>query len=458
MNSFLNYDAILARLLALKAWVISNIFVWENLVQILEQVSLLLLAWIVGTIIGRWLRRIILSRRKDDTLKNKFITGILARFLALLPLIFSIFVLWLSIQTISRIGQQTFLLNLVLNLSMAWVVIQLATSVILDRFWSKIIAATCWLFAALNILGVLDKTVYLLDSIGFSVGDVKLNLLSLIKAVFALFILLRGVNWVSGNLEKKLATVSELTPSTRLMLTKSINITMIVMVTLIALNSVGIDLSALALLSGAIGVGIGFGLQKIVGNFISGLILLSDKSVKPGDVVQLQDVYGHVKHMGGRCVSVVTRDEKEYLIPNEDLITQQVINWSYSTRKIRIKVPVGISYDADPHKAIALIENAAKGIERVLRDPAPKCLLVGFGDNSVDLQFRFWIRDPQNGVANITSKVMLSIWDILKANEIEIPYPQRDIHLDPESSIRVVNVTDKTFESKMNLDTMEESS
>lgn len=443
MDSFFNYDALLVRLLALKNWVLSNIFVWENLVQILEQVALILAAWIVGAIMGRWLRRIILSRRKEDgAVKGKFISGILARFLALLPLIFSIFVLWLSIQTIGRFGQTTFLLNLTLNLTMAWVVIQLATSVIMDRFWSKLIAASCWLFAALNILGALDRTISLLEGIGFTIGDVKLTLLSLIKAVIALVILLRGVNWVSGLLEKKLATVSELTPSTRLMLTKSINITMIVMVTLVALNSVGIDLSAIALLSGAIGVGIGFGLQKIVGNFISGLILLSDKSVKPGDVVQLQNVYGYVKHMGGRCVSVVTRDEKEYLIPNEDLITQQVINWSYSTRKVRIKVPVGISYNADPHKAIDLIKNAAKGIERVLNNPAPKCLLVGFGDNSVDLQFRFWIRDPQNGVANITSKVMLSIWDILKAHGIEIPYPQRDIHLDPESSLRVVHVSE----------------
>ncbi len=440
MNSFLNYDAFLVRLLALKAWVMSNIFVWENLVQILEQVALILAAWIVGTIVGRWLRRIIISRRKEDVVKGKFITGILARFLALLPLIFSIFVLWLSIQTIVRFGQRIFLLNLILNLSMAWVVIQLATSVIPDRFWSRLIAAACWLFAALNILGVLDRTIFLLESIGFTIGDVKLTLLSLIKAIFVLFILLKGVNWVSGLMEKKLATVSELTPSTRLMLTKSINITMIVMVTLVALNSVGIDLSALALLSGAIGVGIGFGLQKIVGNFISGLILLSDKSVKPGDVVQLQNVYGYVKHMGGRCVSVVTRDEKEYLIPNEDLITQQVINWSYSTRKIRIKVPVGISYNADPHNAMELIKNAPKDIQRVLNNPAPKCLLVGFGDNSIDLQLRFWIRDPQNGVANITSEVMLSIWDTLKAHGIEIPYPQRDVHFDTETPLKVVHV------------------
>ena len=441
MNSFLSYDAFLERLLALKAWILSNVFIWENLVQLLVQLSLLLSAWIVGTIIGRWIRRMVTNRIKESSLKSKYIMGFLNRFLHLLPLIFSVFVLWLCIQGVGAMGRETFLLNLFLNLSLAWVAVQLFTSVILDRFWSKIIAAACWSLAALNILGFLDETVSLLGNIGFSLGDVKLTLLSVVKAVFILMILLRGVHWLGDYMERKLSTVSDLTPSTRLMLTKSINITLIFVVTLVALNSVGIDLSALALLSGAIGVGIGFGLQKIVGNFISGLILLSDKSVKPGDVVQLADVYGFVKHMGGRCVSVVTRDQKEYLIPNEDLITQQVINWSYSSRRIRIKVPVGISYNADPHKAMELLEKAALGIERVLSDPEPKCLLVGFGDNSVDLQLRFWIRDPQNGVANITSQVMLKMWDILKENEIEIPFPQRDVHLDAESALRVVHVS-----------------
>jgi small-conductance mechanosensitive channel len=455
MNSFFTYDAILVRLMALKNWVSSNVFIWENLVHLLVQGSVLLAALIAGTILGRWIRRIINARMKESSLKSRHIIGFLKKFIGLLPLIFSIFVLWLCIQGVSGVGYRTFFMDLALNLGMAWIVIQLATSVILDRFWSKIIASACWLLAALNILGLLDRTISLMESIGFTVGDVKLTLLSIIKAVFVLFILLRGVSWVSGNLEKKLSNVSELTPSARLMLTKTLNIAMIVMVTLVALNSVGIDLSALAFFSGAVGVGVGFGLQKIVGNFVSGLILLSDKSIKPGDVLQVGDMYGWVKKMGGRYVSMVTRDEKEVLIPNENLITQEVINWSYSSRKIRVRIPVGISYNADPHQAIELIKKAADGIDRVLNDPPPKCLLVGFGDNSVDLQLRFWIRDPANGVANITSKVMLGIWDTLKAHEIEIPYPQRDVHLDPESSLRVVHVSEK---NKMNLDTTEKSS
>ena len=443
MNSFLNIDMLCEKLLAVKDWVVSNVFRWENLVHLLVQVSVLLAAWIVGTLLGRWIRGMITDRMKKSSLRSKHVSGFLTRLMGLLPLIFTVFVLWLCIQGVESIGYRTFFMDLALNLCIAWIVIQLATSVILDRFWSKIIASACWLLAALNIIGVLDKTISLLESIGFTVGDVKLTLLSIIKAVFVLFILLKGVRWVSGNLEKKLSNVSELTPSARLMLTKSLNIAMIVMVTLVALNSVGIDLSALAFFGGAVGVGVGFGLQKIVGNFVSGLILLSDKSIKPGDVIQVADMYGWIKHMGGRYVSLVTRDEKEILIPNENLITQEVINWSYSSPKIRIRIPVGISYNADPHEAMGLLEEAAQGIDRVLDDPGPKCRLVGFGDNSVDLQLRFWIQDPANGVANITSEVMLNIWDTFKAHGIEIPYPQRDVHFDAESALRVIHVSEK---------------
>jgi len=441
MKSYLTIDVLQKRFHILKDLIISNIFVWENLVHLLVQISVLLGAWIVGTLLGRWIRKIINSRVKESSFKSRHASGFLTRSIKLLPLIFSVFILWLCIQGVESIGYHTLLLELALNLSIAWIVIQLVTSVILDRFWSKIIALACWLLAALNIIGVLDRTVSLLESIGFTVGEVKLNLLSIIKAVFVLIILLRSVGWINGKLQKKLSTVPELTPSARLMITKSLNIAMIVVVTLVALNSVGIDLSALAFFGGAVGVGVGFGLQKIVGNFVSGLILLSDKSIKPGDVIQLADMYGWIKHMGGRYVSLVTRDEKEILIPNENLITQEVINWSYSSRKIRIRIPVGISYNADPHQAILLIEEAVDGIERVLSDPGPKCRLVGFGDNSVDLQLRFWILDPQNGVANVTSEALLKIWDTLKAHQIEIPFPQRDVHLDTEKPLKVVHVT-----------------
>jgi len=394
----------------------------------------LLAARLVGTLVGRWLRKLVKKPLQERIQRYPYVISFFNRLLELFPLIFSILILWLCIQAIISLGFHNFLMTLILNLSMAWVVVQLATSIILDRFWSRLIAAIIWSIAALNIIGILDESIALMDRIGFHFGDIHLTMLSIVKALVILVALLKCAGWFSVYLEKKLFKIPELMPSTRLMITKSVNITLLFLVCLVALNSIGINLTALTLFSGAIGVGIGFGLQKIVGNFISGLILLSDKSIKPGDVVQLADVYGWVKNMGGRHVSVVTRDEKEYLIPNEDLITQQVINWSYSSKKIRIRVPLGISYQSDPHEVIELVIREIKGIDRIMVEPEPKCLLKGFGESSVDLELRFWINDPQNGVANVTSEVLLKIWDALKENDIEIPFPQRDVHLFVDNS------------------------
>ena len=444
MNKILTYDYLYQQFELLKKWVLANVLVWENLSQIAIQVAALLLARIIGTLIGRWTRRFFEARLKARKLRHDLIDNFINRLLKLTPLILSVFILWLFIQGVNQIGYSTFLMVLVLNLSVAWIVVQLATSIILDRFWSRLIAVLIWSIAALNIVGILEKTRVLLQSVGFAIGGVDLNLLSILKAAAIFTILLKGVNWLSKYLEKKLIEIPEVTPSTRLMITKGINISMLFLIALIALNSVGINLTALAVFSGAVGVGVGFGLQKVVGNFISGLILLSDKSIKPGDVIQLEGVYGWVNEMGGRCVSVITRDEKEYLIPNEDLITRQVINWSYSSKRIRIRVPIGISYNADPHEAIRLIVETVGDIERILSNPPPVCLLIGYGDSSVDLELRFWIEDPQNGVTNLTSKVLLKVWDTLKANNIEIPFPQRDVHLKmPAGFDRVAVSTEK---------------
>ena len=421
-----------------KQWVLENILVWKNLVQLLVQIGVLLVIRLFGTLIGRRIRRFFESRAKKVRI-HSHADSFVKKLIHHIPLLLSIMIIWLTISVFQRFEYPSFLMNLFLSLSTAWLVIQLATSVILDRFWAKLIAAVAWVLAVLNIVGLLDEAMAMLEKVGFTMGEVRLNLLTVAKAVVILVVLLRIFKWATVFTERRLSQVSELTPSTRVLVSKVVNITLLVLVILVGLNSVGIDLTAFAVFSGAIGVGVGFGLQKIVGNFISGIILLVDKSIKPGDVIQLDDAYGYVREMGGRCVSVVTRDEKEYLIPNEDLISQRVINWSYSSQRVRIKASVGISYGADPHKAAELLLAGIKGLPRLLETPEPKCLLTGFGDNSVDLQLRFWIEDPQNGVANITSEVLFRIWDTLKENEIEIPFPQRDVHLDISEPVRFVS-------------------
>ena len=158
-------------------------------------------------------------------------------------------------------------------------------------------------------------------------------------------------------------------------------------------------------------------------------MLLIDNSVKPGDVIEIDGTYGWINNLRARYASVITRDGTEHLIPNEDLITQRVINWSFTNKLVRMKVPIGVSYNADPHQCIQLVIAAAQSVERVLNDPAPICHVLGFGDSAVDLELRFWISDPSNGVTNVKSAVLLNVWDAFKDNQIEIPYPQRDLHI-----------------------------
>ena len=197
----------------------------------------------------------------------------------------------------------------------------------------------------------------------------------------------------------------------------------------IVLHYLGIDLTVFALFSGALGLGLGFGLQKIFANLVSGFILLADKSIKPGDVIQLKDTYGRINFLGSRYCSVVTRDAIEYLIPNENLITGEVINWSYSQNLVRLRVPVGVGYGSDLEKARELMLAAAADAPRVLQDPQPACLITGFGDSAVNLEARVWINDPQNGIAAVKSDIFWAIRRRFKENGIEMPYPQLDVHL-----------------------------
>ena len=197
----------------------------------------------------------------------------------------------------------------------------------------------------------------------------------------------------------------------------------------IGLKSIGFDLTGLAVLSGAIGIGLGFGLQKVVSNLVSGIIILLDKSIKPGDVISLGKTFGWINSLGARYVSVVTRNGKEYLIPNEDLITGQVVNWSHSNDFVRLDIYFGTAYDDNPHDVRKLAIEAAKGVDRVLATRPAVCHIVGFGDSSVDYILRFWIKDPTGGLTNIRGNVYLALWDTFQKNGISIPFPQREVRM-----------------------------
>ena len=248
-------------------------------------------------------------------------------------------------------------------------------------------------------------------------------------------VLLFAARFLSRTTAAQIRRNEEISPSMQVLAVKFLQVILYGAAFFIGLKAVGVDLTGLAVLSGAIGVGLGFGLQKVVSNLVSGVILLLDRSIKPGDVISLGETFGWINSLGARYVSITTRDGREYLIPNEDLITGQVVNWSHSDEFVRLDIYFGTAYADDPHKVRRIAVEAAKGVDRVLSFKPPVCHIVGFGDSSVDYILRFWIRDPTGGLTNIRGNVYLALWDAFQENGISIPFPQREVKMLPGSEI-----------------------
>jgi small-conductance mechanosensitive channel len=424
MKDFIRYEKIETWLLATRDWTAANVFAEETLLELGVIVAAAVLSWALARPL-----RSVLSQLEERHARYRVVkaTWHIAAVVAL-PALWLLFQ-WIAIAAAGAIGWRHGLLVITASLLTALIVIRIAASFVEDPLWGRTIATTAWVIAALNIVGLLDQTIALLDQFAMTFGAVRISALTVIKGVLALAVLLWISTILSNVFENRMKASPNLTPSVQVLFTKLFKITLVIVAFIAAISSVGIDLTAFAVFGGAIGVGVGFGLQKIVANLMSGLILLLDKSIKPGDVIAVANYYGRVDSLGARYVSVTTRDGIEHLIPNEELIINRVENWSHSQNLYRIRLPVGVHYKSDVHKAIALCIEAANETERVLDEPKTVCLLRGFGDSSVDLEIRFWINDPMNGRANVRSQILVRIWDKFHAHGIEIPYPQRDLHL-----------------------------
>lgn len=279
------------------------------------------------------------------------------------------------------------------------------------------------------ILGVSDQARTALDSLAISFGDTRLSLWMVIQAIVILAVLFFLARFIARTSTSRIRANEEISPSMQVLAIKFLQVLLYGSAFFLGLKIVGVDLTGLAVLSGAIGVGLGFGLQKVVSNLVSGVIILLDKSIKPGDVISLGETFGWINALGARYVSVVTRDGKEYLIPNEDLITGQVVNWSHSDDFVRLDIFFGTAYGDDPHLVRRIAIEAARKVARVLTFKDPVCHIVGFGDSSVDYILRFWISDPSGGLTNIRGNVYLALWDAFQEHGISIPFPQREVKL-----------------------------
>jgi small-conductance mechanosensitive channel len=338
---------------------------------------------------------------------------------------------------------RSYLLSVAANLAFAWLVIHLVTSVIRNTFVVRLVSLSAWLVAALSILGLLEPTINALDSVAIVFGGLRLTPLLLIKLAVLLVVALWLTNIASNFVESRITRSGDLTPSVQVLLIKIIRFALMIFAIAVAMSAVGINLSALAIFSGAAGVGIGFGLQKIVANFISGIILLADKSVKPGDLVTIGDSSGRISAMNTRYISVAAGDGREFLIPNEDLVTQKVTNWTYTDKNTLVKVNFGANYDADPRLVCKLAANAAAATPRAIKDKPPNCILTEFTEAGMKFSLTFWIADP-DGMDNVKSEVMLSLWEVFKREGIRVPYPVREIRvrggaLPVETTVEVSN-------------------
>jgi len=273
-----------------------------------------------------------------------------------------------------------------------------------------------------------------LDAWGFTVADYRISLWTGLLAI----VVIVGVYVVALVLTRlarlALGKTTHLDSTQKLLAEKLISIAVWAIAILVGIDILGINLTALTVFSGAFGLAIGFGLQKTFGNLIAGIILLMDRSIKPGDVIAISDqagnsTFGQIRKIGIRAVSVVTRDEREYLIPNEQLMVNQVENWSYSSKTVRIQVPIGVAYDADLDVAEKLMLDAAKASPRVLNSPPPSVWLDAIGESSVNYVIQCWITDPEEGIGNVRSDVLKRLWRLFQEHKIEIPFPQRDLYL-----------------------------
>jgi len=407
--------------------------------QILILLALVALAWILHRVTGTMLQNWVRSREGWSKWQLRGVVQVKRR----LGLIWFAVLAGLLYQVMQNVTwpSRSYLIGLAATLAAIYVGIAFAARLVRNRPLRRMVTWGLWIYATLYMLNVADDVAVFLDGVALTIGEFRLSVMTVLTALVVVGALLTMARLVSTTTAATIRKNEDISPSMQVLAVKGVQILLYGLAFFIGVRAVGIDLTGLAVLSGAIGVGLGFGLQKVVSNLVSGVIILLDKSIKPGDVISLGETFGWIQTLGARYASVVTRDGKEYLIPNEDLITGQVVNWSHSNDFVRLDIYFGTAYADDPHVVRKLAVEAAKSVDRVLSYKAPVCHIVGFGDSSVDYILRFWIKDPTGGLTNIRGNVYLALWDAFKENDISIPFPQREVKVIEDSQLALLRAS-----------------
>jgi small-conductance mechanosensitive channel len=297
------------------------------------------------------------------------------------------------------------------------------------RYWERVIAWTIWVALALHITGLLPELVEVLDGFGFRIGKQRISVLTILQGLLSVAITVVIALWAGRTIEARLLDARGMDLNFRIVLSKLVKTLLVIIAVLIALPAVGIDVTVLSVFGGAVGVGLGLGLQKIAANYVSGFVILLDRSISPGALVTIDGRYGEVTKLTARYVVVKSLDGTEAIIPNETVVTSVVVNHSYSDRSVRVDVPIQVSYNSDVDRALELMLEAARDQPRALRNPAPGALLKAFADSGIDLELYVWVSDPETGTGNLRSDIYRAIWKAFNANNITIPFPQREIRV-----------------------------
>ena len=351
---------------------------------------------------------------------------------------------WLLRELLGLWQEELYLLNLAIPLLSALVGIRLLVHILRYalkpsetlKAWERTIAWVIWLGAALHIAGVLPRIHQAMDAVAFTAGSHRFSLLTLFEALTVIVLAVVLALWASQFIESRLMRMPHMDLSLRMAFTKAARTFLMVLAVLVALPAVGIDLTVLSVFGGALGVGLGFGLQKIASNYVSGFIILLDRSIRIGDMVTVDNRYGQVTQINTRYTLLRAQDGTETIIPNETLITQTVTNHSLSKPDIRVVLPIQVAYSTDLDKARDLMLAAALAHPRVIAggDNPPRVLLREFADNGINLDLAVWIHDPEEGQLNLRSDLYWAIWEAFKKAGIEIPFPQRVVHIVSEKT------------------------
>ena len=431
LDEVIPVDVLQTKLQTFVDWAATHVLTIDNAIQI----GLIVAALVPAALFGPRLKKLI-----QQQLQARFSERALTRLASALAAIATSLALYMVLAAeriaLGAAGRPTDIISAALSLLTAWIVLRLITMTISSPFWSRVAFWIVWPLAVLDAFGVLSDVVAQMKLLAIPLGEseagqpIDISLFDVIRTIIYFAVLFWVAATLGRFLEQRIHSIDELTPSLKALLVKILNVLLPVVAFLLALQIVGFNLATLAIFSGAVGLGIGLGLQKIVANFIAGFTLIADRSIKPGDVIEIEDTYGWVTSLQSRYVALRTRDGTEILVPNDTFMSEGVTNWTRLDSAVRVHAPFGITYDTrDLRKVQQLAIEVAKSVDRVLEDPGPACNVVEFGDSSVNFDLRFWIADPKNGMGNVRSEVFVALWDALHENNIEIPFPQRDLHI-----------------------------